>query len=83
MVVAPRAGLHAPVAWLEGIFVSQGYRQWGLGNQLLAAVEKWAKKRGLSELGSDAYIDNERSIVAHAAWGFKETGRVVQFKKPT
>ena len=30
----------------------------GIGRLLLAAVEDWARGRGLSELGSDAELDN-------------------------
>lgn len=71
----------APVAWLEGIFVVQSHRRRGVGKLLLAAVEDWARARGLSELGSDAELDNLTSRLSHALWAFDETERVVRFKK--
>ena len=71
----------APVAWLEGIFVAQSHRRRGVGKWLVAAVEDWARGRGLSELGSDAELDNLTSRLSHALWGFDETERVVRFRK--
>jgi len=71
----------APVAWLEGIYVAPAYRQAGIGARLVAAVEGWARGRGLSELGSDAELANLVSRLSHALWGFEETERVVRFRK--
>jgi aminoglycoside 6'-N-acetyltransferase I len=71
----------APVAWLEGIYVFAGWRRQGIGRQLVAAVETWARARGLSEFGSDAELANVGSRLSHALWGFAETGRIVTFRK--
>lgn len=71
----------APVAWLEGIFVVASHRRRGVGRLLLTAVEAWARTRGLSELGSDAALDNLTSRLSHALWGFDETERSVLFRK--
>ena len=71
----------APVAWLEGIYVEARARQRGIGRLLLAAGEDWARARGLSEIGSDAELDNLTSRLSHARWGFEETERVVRFRK--
>jgi aminoglycoside 6'-N-acetyltransferase I len=71
----------APVAWLEGIYVAPGWRRRGIGARLVAAVEAWARDRGLRELGSDVEIDNATSLASHARWGFAETGRVVMLRK--
>jgi aminoglycoside 6'-N-acetyltransferase I len=71
----------APVAWLEGIFVIEGYRRRGIAKRLVSAVEDWARSRGLSELGSDAALDNLTSRLSHALWGFEETERSVLFRK--
>lgn len=71
----------APVAWLEGIYVLPHRRRRGTARQLVAAVEAWARARGLSELGSDAELDNLVSRLGHARWGFEETERVVRFRK--
>jgi aminoglycoside 6'-N-acetyltransferase I len=71
----------APVAWLEGIFILPAYRRLGIGKRLVAAVEDWARARGLRELGSDAALDNLTSRLSHALWGFDETERSVRFRK--
>lgn len=70
-----------PVVFLEGIWVRKGHRRKGIGRSLIAAVEHWAWGQGLKELGSDAYSWDRRSHRSHRAWGFKETERVVYFRK--
>ena len=71
----------APVAWLEGIYVLPAWRRTGVGRRLVEAVEQWARRRGLRELGSDAELANLTSRLSHARWGFGETERVVRFRK--
>jgi len=70
-----------PVAFLEGIWVDKGWRRKGIGRKLVAEVQRWALKRGLSELGSDAYAADLRSRQSHKSWGFREMERVVYFRK--
>lgn len=75
-------GAHSErTAYVEGWYVDQELRGQGLGRQLLAAAEAWAAARGLTEIASDAEIDNLHSIQVHKALGFSETFRVVQFLK--
>lgn len=75
-------GTHSsPVGYLEGIFVSEGYRRKGRAARLLAACEAWAKEKGCAEFASDCEPDNAESIKFHAAAGFEETNRIVCFKK--
>lgn len=71
----------SPVAFLEGWFVRANARGRRLGAALLTAGENWARSLGLTELASDAELWNEDAIRAHAALGFRETFRVVQFVK--
>lgn len=68
-------------AFLEGWFVDADLRGKGWGRRLVSAAEAWAKERGMIELASDAELENRDSIAAHAALGFRETFRVVQFLK--
>ncbi len=69
------------VAYLEGWYVVPETRRQGVGGQLVAAAEEWARDQGCVEFASDARIDNEISHQAHRALGFEETGRVVNFRK--
>ena len=71
----------APVAWLEGIYVAPLWRRQGIGRRLVEAVADWGRSQGMSELGSDAYLDNLQSRLSHALWGFEETKRVVMFRR--
>jgi aminoglycoside 6'-N-acetyltransferase I len=71
----------SPVAFLEGIVVDPMLRRQGVAGALTAAVCDWARSRGLSELASDASLDNSISHAMHEALGFEETQRVVYFRK--
>lgn len=68
-------------AFLEGWFVDAPLRGQGWGAKLIAAAEAWARARGMVELASDTELENTASIAAHAALGFRETFRTVQFLK--
>ena len=70
-----------PVGYIEGWYVDPDVRGRGVGRALLAAAEAWARSRGYSEMASDTDWDNTTSQAAHARCGYKEVGRVVQFKK--
>lgn len=69
-------------AYLEGWYVEPDLRGRGWGRRLIAAAEAWSRQRGMAELASDSELGNADAIAAHAALGFRETFRVVQFLKP-
>jgi aminoglycoside 6'-N-acetyltransferase I len=71
----------SPVAFLEGIYVDDTHRRRGVARTLVKAVEDWARAQGCREFASDANLDNFTSHHMHNALGFKETERVVYFKK--
>lgn len=71
----------SPVGYLEGWYVDDDVRRRGVGAALVAAAERWARDRGLSELASDALLDNETSHRAHEAAGFTEVERAVRYRK--
>ena len=71
----------SPVGYLEGIFVSEGYRKQGIAAELLSECEKWAKEKGCTEFASDCELDNETSLRFHRALGFEETNRIICFRK--
>jgi aminoglycoside 6'-N-acetyltransferase I len=71
-----------PAAYLEGIWVEPEWRRRGVARALLSAVEAWARREGLTHIGSDALLDNEVSHRWHAASGFGEVERLVVFGKP-
>jgi aminoglycoside 6'-N-acetyltransferase I len=69
------------IAYIEGWYVDEDLRGKGVGRELIARCEKWARGQGLKEIASDAELWNEESIKAHRALGFKETFRLVHFLK--
>lgn len=71
----------SPVAFLEGIYVAPEARRKGVAGLLVHAVEAWARQKGMTELGSDAYADNTVSHAMHRSLGFEDTERVVFFRK--
>lgn len=71
----------SPVGYVEGWFVSPRYRRKGIGRQLVAAAEAWARSRGCSEMASDCLLDNVDSQTAHLRLGYQEVERAVRFRK--
>ena len=71
----------SPVAFLEGLYVQAALRRMGVARQLVAAVERWARAEGVSELASDTPLSNVASQAVHRALGFDETERVVYFHR--
>lgn len=71
----------SPVAFLEGIYVAPAWRRRGIARALLGEVIAWAQAERLSELASDALLQNEAAHAAHRALGFEETERVVYFRR--
>ena len=69
------------VGYLEGWFVVPAARGRGVGRQLIAAAEEWARAQGCSEFASDAEADNHVSAAAHRAVGFAEAGLIRCFRK--
>jgi aminoglycoside 6'-N-acetyltransferase I len=71
----------SPVGFLEGWYVAPHWRARGVGRALVAAVERWTRQQGCTELASDTWLDSIPSQRAHVACGFEETERVVYFHK--
>lgn len=70
-----------PVGFVEGWFVREEARGYGVGRELMQAAEEWCRKHRCGELASDALIDNQGSQVAHQALGFELVDRCVHFRK--
>jgi len=78
---ADSCDLKRPVGYLEGWFVVESYRRQGIGAELLAAAEEWARTQGCIEMASDAEIENLTSQHVHEALGFVVTSRSVNYRK--
>ena len=73
--------LSSPVGYIEGWWVDPEHRQQGIGTLLVAAAEEWARNLGLTEMASDADINNDVSQAAHRALGYEEADKLVCFAK--
>jgi len=71
----------SPIGYVEGIYVKPGYRKQGVAKELIKVAEKWAKKRGCKELGSDTELSNVDSQKFHKKLGFKKADTIVHFIK--
>ncbi len=69
------------VGYLEGWFVEEQFRRLGVGRELVAFAEGWARGKGCTEMASDAEIDNAISLHAHLNLGYAETSRLVHLRK--
>lgn len=70
-----------PVGYIEGWYVAEDHRHRGVGAQLLARAEDWARGHGCVEMASDVIIDNEMSQRAHEALGYEVVDRCVHYRK--
>jgi aminoglycoside 6'-N-acetyltransferase I len=70
-----------PVGFVEGWFVAESHRRKGIGGNLLAAAEQWARGQGCAEMASDTWIDHDLSQQVHQALKFEIVDRCVHFRK--
>lgn len=70
-----------PVGYLEGIFVTEEYRNRGVAGSLLEACQEWARSQGCTEFASDCELINEDSLKFHLKMGFEEANRIICFTK--
>lgn len=71
----------SPVGYIEGWYVDPAARNAGVGRQLIAAAESWARREGCREIASDSLLDNVGSQEAHRKLGYEEVERAVRFRK--
>jgi aminoglycoside 6'-N-acetyltransferase I len=70
-----------PVGYVEGWYVAEEHRHCGIGKQLLAAAEDWARGQGCVEMASDTQLENTLSQRVHESVGFRVVERAVLFRK--
>lgn len=70
-----------PVGYIEGWYIDKDVRRVGVGRALVEAAEAWARSKGCCQMASDAELWNDVSHQAHGALGYRETARLVLYKK--
>lgn len=71
----------SPVGYIEAWYVDEGIRGQNVGRELVHMAEGWAREKGMTEMASDTWLDNEASIAAHLKLGYEEVERLVHFTK--
>ena len=69
------------VGFVEGWLVEESFRRQGLGAQLLAVAENWARSQGCVEMASDVWIDSTISQRVHESLDFEVVDRCVHYRK--
>ena len=71
----------SPVGYILAWYVDPHVRGQKLGRELIRVAEDWARERGVTEMASDTWLDNDASIQAHLKMGYYEVDRLVHFVK--
>lgn len=71
----------SPVGYIEAWYVDEHIRGKKLGREMVYAAEAWAREKGMTEMASDTWLENEASIAAHWRLGYQEADRLVHFVK--
>jgi aminoglycoside 6'-N-acetyltransferase I len=69
------------VGYIEGWYVAESHRRCGVGAQLIAVAENWAREQGCTEMASDTQLDNTQSLQAHLHLGYEIAERSILFRK--
>ena len=71
----------SPVGYIEAWYVDEHVRGQKLGREMVRVAENWAREKGMAEMASDTWLENEVSIAAHLKMGYWEAERLVHFVK--
>jgi aminoglycoside 6'-N-acetyltransferase I len=71
----------SPVGYIEGWYVDPDARRKGVGRQLVAAAEEWARSKGCQEMASDTELTNTQSQAVHRRLGYDQCDTLVHFRK--
>ena len=73
--LTPRYGRMSHVGSL-GISVKDGYRERGIGQEMMRELERQAPRLGLESIYLEVFSTNERAIHVYRKMGYAETGRI-------
>ena len=71
----------SPVGYIEAWYVDEHMRGQKLGKEMVRTAENWAREKGMAEMASDTWLENQASIAAHLKMGYDEAERLVHFVK--
>jgi RimJ/RimL family protein N-acetyltransferase len=56
------------------ITIADGWRDVGIGTEMVAAAQRWVRERGLRKLSLGVFPDNERAVAVYEKRGFVREG---------
>lgn len=56
------------------ITIADGWRDVGIGSEMVAAAQRWAAERGLRKVSLGVFPDNERAMAVYTKLGFVREG---------
>ena len=56
------------------ITIAEGWRDVGVGSELVSGAQRWARERGLRKLSLGVFPDNQRAIAVYEKRGFVREG---------
>jgi RimJ/RimL family protein N-acetyltransferase len=63
------------------ITIAEGWRDVGIGSELIAGAQRWASERGLRKVSLGVFPDNDRAIAVYERAGFVREGlRRLQYR---
>jgi RimJ/RimL family protein N-acetyltransferase len=66
------------------IAIADGWRDVGIGSEMIAASQEWARAQGLEKLALGVFPDNDRAIAVYEHAGFVREGlRRRQYRSPS
>lgn len=67
----PPIYVHSREAYVDEIFVEEGWRRRGVGRLLLAEAAAWGKRKGLYSVALTVHVRNEAALSAYGKAGFR------------
>ncbi|HEX2884168.1 MAG TPA: GNAT family protein [Candidatus Limnocylindria bacterium] len=81
VLVSVERGVATDHVGVLSIVVADGWRDVGIGSDLVAAAQRWTAARGLRKLSLGVFPDNERAIAVYERCGFVREGlRRMQYR---
>ena len=72
---------HPCVPYIRAWYIDKPFRGLGYGRVLLQTAERWAKRKGFTQLASETETSDTDSVAIHKQLGFIETERPACFLK--
>lgn len=81
VLVSVERGVATDHIGVLSIVVADGWRDVGVGSELIAAAQRWTVERGLRKLSLGVFPDNQRAIAVYERHGFVREGlRRMQYR---